>query len=325
MYNKTFQEIFHSFFHSKYSFNDFLKTELHLSTNFFEKKLTDHIFYSYKSENKQFTKESKELYDYHIFLNDILFQNLHTSESVYSYKKNNNIYDTVFLHKESKYYFKTDIKKFFHNINKELVETCLLKNLDRFPKDTKDFISNTLDLIIYNNHLPVGFVTSPAISNVILFEFDEFLQAYSKQNNLIYTRYSDDLIISTKNQESLHNIKTMINDKLIELYGNKFILNEEKTKYLDKTKKVKLLGLIITPDGHITVERNKKENIKQLLYFYKNNKVKFEKFLEDHYDGKLSKAYGSLNYINDIDKSFVSYLRKKYGNFIIDMFLHGTK
>ena len=325
MGNKTFQEIFQSYFHSKYDFQDFSTIKLDLNCNFFQKDTNEHIFYSYKKDKNDFTKESKKLKDFHAFLHDILFQNLYINKSVYSYKKNCTVYDTVFLHKESKYFFKTDIKNFFHNINKNLILICLRNNLNNFPEGTEKFIDNILEMITYNNFLPVGFITSPSISNAILYEFDNFMENYSKENNFIYSRYSDDLIFSSNNLDCLKNLKDLVNKKLAELYDNNFILNEEKTKLLNKSKKVKLLGLVITPDNHITVEKHKKENIKQLLYFYKNDKNKFEKLLNEKYNGTLSKAYGSLNYISDIDKSFIAYLRKKYGNFIVDKFLHGAK
>ena len=323
--NRTFQDIFQSYFHSKYRLDDFFNTKLIISNNFFEKNVNGHIFYSYKNDKKEFTSESKKLHAYHNFLHDILFQDLFVNNCVGSYKKNSNIYDIVSLHKNSKYYFKTDIKSFFHSIDKNLILNCLMNNLSNFPNTSKSNILNILEMITYNNSLPIGFITSPSISNAIMYEFDNFMEIYSKENDIIYTRYSDDLIFSTNCKDSLKSIESLINTKLMEFYNNKFILNQEKTRFLDKTKRIKLLGLIITPDGHITVDKQKKENIKHLLYFYKNNKDKFEELLQKKYDGKLSKAYGFLNYISDIDKSFIVYLRKKYGNFIIDKFLHGTK
>ena len=83
--------------------------------------------------------------------------------------------------------------------------------------------------------------------------------------------------------------------------------------------------MVITPQGHVTIDKNIKQNIKQLIYFYKNDKVKYQNHLEKYYDGSKSKAYGKLNYIYEIDKNFIIYLREKYGNYIIDQFLHGTR
>jgi len=323
--NKTFQEIFQSYFHSKYSFQYFQDLKLSISDNFFEKKINNHAFFSYKNEQKKYTIPSKTLYDFHIFLNSILLQTLTVNKCVFSYKKNSSVYDMVYLHKDNRYYFKTDIKSFFNNIDINLIKTSLVDNSDNFPIGTKEHLSHIVDILSYENQLPIGFVTSPTISNVILYKFDNEIEKYCENKNIIYTRYSDDLIFSTKNRGEIETLQKKIEKTLKSYYAERFQLNQSKTLYLDKTNRIQLLGLIITPDGHITVDKNKKENMKQLLYFYKNDKIKFTLFLEKKYNGRLSKAYGMLNYINDIDKSFIGYLRKKYGNFIIDKFLHGTK
>ena len=56
-----------------------------------------------------------------------------------------------------------------------------------------------------------------------------------------------------------------------------------------------------------------------------NDQNKFDIFLKENYNTSIAKAYGKLNYINDIDINFIQYLRKKYGNFVIDKFMHGDK
>jgi len=322
---KTFQQIFQSYFHSKYTFQDFLDVKLTILSNFFEKNINNHTFFSYKNQQKRYTPASQMLYDFHTFLNSILLQTIVINRCVFSYKKNTSVYDMVYLHKDNKYYFKTDIKSFFNNIDDNLIKNSLIENDDNFPIGTQEYLPHIINILSYDDKLPIGFVTSPTISNIVLYKFDDIIEKYCEENNIIYTRYSDDLIFSTNDRTKLKDLEVKIENTFKNLYDDKFLLNEEKTKYLDKTKKVKVLGLIITPDGHITVDKTKKENIKQLLYFYKNDKMKFRLLLDEKYNGKFSKAYGMLNYISDIDKSFIGYLRKKYGNFIVDKFLHGAK
>jgi RNA-directed DNA polymerase len=184
-------------------------------------------------------------------------------------------------------------------------------------------LDNIIEMITLDDKLPAGFVTSPSISNAILYDFDIVIDKYCEANSIIYTRYSDDLIFSSN--KILNNIENEINNILQRLYDKAFELNLEKSQFLDKTKRVQILGLIITPDNHITVPRNEKNNIKKLIYFYINDRNKFDNFLKDNYNNSLAKAYGKLNYINDIDINYIQYLRTKYGNFVIDQFLHGDK
>ena len=325
MNKKSFSDIFQSYFHSKYSFDDFLNTKLIENINFQSNKFTK--FYIKDKVNQQLTPESKKLKDYHSFLNNILFKSMNVHQCVFSYKEDTNIYDAILLHKDNKNYLKTDLKNFFHNIDGDLIFKYLKNNIGNYPvsKDIECYLSNIINLIIYEDSLPVGFVTSPSLSNAVLFEFDNFIAHYCIENHIIYTRYSDDLIFSADNYEILKKLQETIQQTLKNLYNDKFELNVEKTQFLNKANKLQLLGLTITPNGHITVDKYIKENTKQLLYFYINNKDKFQKLLEEKYDNKLSKAYGNLNYINDVDKNFIIKLRKKYGNYIVDKFLHGDK
>ncbi len=323
---KNFQNIFNSYFHNKYQFEDFITTFPIVDTHITFNEFKNYSFYGYKKEKKILTKEAKELYDYHKFIEKIIIEYINVNQCVYSYSKNKSIYEAIFLHKDSKYFFKTDIQNFFSSIDSKLIEKTIKDNIDRIPVcDIETYLDNIIKLITVNDTLPVGFTTSPKLSNIILSLFDDEIEIYCKKNNIIYTRYSDDLIFSSNNHTLLENLKNIIKTKLKELYEDRFSLNDKKTIFLDKTKKISLLGMVITPQGHVTIDKNIKQNIKQLIYFYKNDKVKYQNHLEKYYDGSKSKAYGKLNYIYEIDKNFIIYLREKYGNYIIDQFLHGTK
>jgi hypothetical protein len=72
---KNFVDIFQSYFHGKYSFDDFLNTQLTDNINFKINQFRTHPFLSYiKDKNNQLNSESKKLKDYHMFLNNILFK-----------------------------------------------------------------------------------------------------------------------------------------------------------------------------------------------------------------------------------------------------------
>jgi len=310
---KDFQTVFQRYFHGKYSYNDFLNYSPIINENIFVNTYANHTTYSYKLDDNN----SLKLKNFHTFLNNIIFTKQKNHNNVFSYREKHTILQMLTLHKNSKYYFKTDIKNFFGSISKKMISDCIITNLQNIPLD------NILNLITIDNKLPAGFVSSPAISNFVLYNFDVEINKYCKENNIIYTRYSDDLIFSSNTQ--IFNIENTIQDILKNLYDNKFILNSSKSKYMNKSNRIKILGLIITPNGYITIPKNEKDNMKKLLHFYVTNKDKFDKLLNDKYDNKLSKAYGKLNYINDVNIDYVNYLRKKYGNFVIDSFLHGKK
>ena len=61
-----------------------------------------------------------------------------------------------------------------------------------------------------------------------------------------------------------------------------------------------------------------------MLHFYINDKEKFSDYLINKYKGSLLTISGQINNINTIDKTYINKLRKKYGNFVIDTFIHRT-
>ena len=327
MHKKSFQDVFNSYFHKKYKFENFLLTIPQENIHYKINKFKNYTFVSYIKINNKLSHESIYLKNYHTFLKNTLFRYMKVHKNVYSYQQNKNIYDLAKQHHMNHNYFKTDIQGFFKHIDPLLILKSLENNLDSFlfSKEVTNHFENIVKLVTIDNFLPVGYVTSPSISNAVLYEFDSVLSEYCDKNNIIYTRYSDDLIFSSNDYKILKSLPNKIIEIFESLYFKQFQLNKNKTIFFDKTNKVTFLGIDILPNGHITVDKHIKENIRQLLYFYINDKNKFAKFLDKRYNGSLARAYGSLNYIKDIDPRFINKLRKKYGTNYVDMFLHGAK
>jgi len=329
LHKKNLQNVFNSYFHGIYQFQDFLTTTSRLNENFKINKFQNHSFISYIKdiEKNTLTNESIKLKKYHIFLKNTLFQYMKVHKSVYSYRHDKSIYDLAKLHHENHNFFKTDIKGFFKHITPVLILNTLHDNIPKLPFDEEvvNYFDSFVDLVTVDDSLPAGYVTSPSISNTVLYNFDEAMTAYCLKHDICYSRYSDDLIFSSNDYKVLQKLPQIVPDILELCFPKSFKLNQLKTMFFDKTNKVTFLGICILPNGHITVDAHIKENIRQLLYYYSHDKEKFFKLLEKRFNNSLAKAYGSLNYINDIDKQFIVKLRKKYGNYLVDKFLHGVK
>jgi RNA-directed DNA polymerase len=308
------QEAFDSTFHHKLNFNDFLNLDVQNECKSF------HI------NKKLILNPSATLKKYLRFLNNFVFDYAKiNTEVVHSYRKGKNAYTAVEKHADSKYFFQTDINNFFNSIATEDIEAVIDNNLADIPILGMDqYRTNVLNLVTVDGVLPVGFSTSPSISNTCLYAFDNALECYCQGKDIVYTRYSDDIILSSNNRDALKDAKEIISEQLNLFHNGRILLNPRKTKHTHKGEKIKLLGMVILPSGKVSVDMKVKKQLEILLHFYINDKDKFSDYLKNHYHGDLSTISGQLNYINSIDNTYLNKLRRKYGNFIIDTFFHQT-
>jgi RNA-directed DNA polymerase len=308
----SLESAFQSFFHKQYLFEDFCNIEI--------SKEYKEIFYS-----KNTFSPSKKLKDFQRFLNLFIFEYLPINEKVvFSYRKTVNAKDAILPHSKNKYILSTDIKSFFASMNVDKLKDIFSKNIDNFLiNDSKTHSEHILNLVTYNGILPVGSPSSPLISNGYLFELDNSLENYCTNHNITYTRYSDDFIFSSNNEEELKNIINVLQKMFIDCGFSDFEINERKTKFQKQGfKKIVLLGLVLTHQGFITVDNKHKKEIEILLHFYLTDKEKFINYFANNFSSNIDKVSGLLSYINSVDNFYISKLRKKYGSFIVNSFIH---
>ena len=111
------------------------------------------------------------------------------------------------------------------------------------------------------NSVPQGFPTSPIISNLIFEKIDLELQKLAQEYAFTYTRYADDMIFSTEN----NNIQADIYEKISEIISNNgFKINSKKTKYKGKHRCQIITGLIV--NDKLSIKRNYRKNIRAILH-----------------------------------------------------------
>lgn len=303
----SLQEAFDSTFHHRFNFDYFLNLN---------------ISKEYELLSNAKLNPSTKLKKYLRFLNNFIFDYVKINTNVvHSYRRDKNTYTAVAPHCHSKFFFQTDIKNFFSNIAQKDVEKILNMYCGDSPiNDIYKYKSHLLNVTTIDDVLPVGFPTSPNISNSFLFDFDNALEVYCLKNDIIYTRYADDIILSSNTKDFFPTIQNTISGYLDDLYEERIKINLCKTKRMQKGNKIKILGMVILPSGKISVDIKLKQQIEILFHFYINDKDKFSDYLIKHYHGDFRKISGQLNHINTIDNSYLDKLRKKYGNFIVDSF-----
>ena len=312
MQSKPLELLFNAVHHGKYEFQDFLNGDptLRYSPIHIGRRIL------YRPDN--------QLKAYLTFLNTFVFENLLLNDRVvYSYRKGVNPHEAVRVHASNRAFFQTDIVNFFASINRSLVKQTITSQLDQIPvSDFHEYVERVLNLTTIHDVLPVGFPTSPLISNGCLTPFDDDLESYCLNSGLTYTRYADDIVVSAKGRDDLRDIEAKLDELLRRHFLGRLRLNRAKQKLTSIGRKTKILGMVILPNGQVTIDIELKKKIEVLLHFYVRNRASFIDISEGDFDAGVQKLSGYVTYINSADKPYLEKLRRKFGAAVVDSFLH---
>lgn len=267
------------------------------------KKIRNFVFY----KNKDLEKEHKIFFKQ--LKNKLKKSNKKNifSENSFAYQKNKNIFKAVKIHIKNKSHFflKVDIQNFFESIPHKLI-ILFFKNNKKVKKEDllmlKKIIEIQKQINIYfkrnkNFGFSQGLFFSPFFSEILMINFDDNLkktiQKYDKK--IVYSRYADDILLSSKEDTNFKKIYKNIIENLKDI---RLSINNKKTKYihLQKGNHIKYLGVNIirsTKSGKIYPSLKR-----SILYNIKNTK-----------DEKLKK--GLISFRDDFFKNFKNYIKNE--------------
>ena len=311
MKKKTLEQAFNAKFHDGEAYKEFCDLDV-------EKEVEElHI------NSRSIFKTSDKLKEYLRFIDKVILEYLQKNELVvHSYIKEKSALTAVKAHTENKYFFITDIEDFFPNIKSDDVSSILTRDRSHIPiSDFGEHIHKIVKLTTYKGAIPVGFVTSPKLSNAFLLQFDSELYKYCMEHSLTYTRYADDMIISSSSRDFINEIEAVVQGLLYEYASLNFQLKRVKTRKTHIGNKVKILGLVIMPNGEITIDSKYKRTLESLIYFYINDKAKYQKLLDQKLNGKERSLFGLLHYAKSIDLKYLGKLQRKYGAYVLSVLM----
>jgi len=315
----TLKQAFESTFHSKYNFGDFLVTTA-------SNEVAPVIIHKGTVHQTTVYSASEKLRRFHKFLNKFVFDYLQINTQVAdAYLPGKNTRLSINKHATNKYFFQTDFSQFFTSLSIPDIQLAIKKVNNAPIIDLPDHDDLILNLVTLHNSLPIGFATSPSLSNACMTSFDNSMQEYCIANQIIYSRYSDDLIFSSMSQKPLQTIQSKIEELLHNLFDDRLKLNPKKTKFLHPGNKVKLLGVVILPNGTLSIDSKMKSEIEVLFHFYLTDQEKYDDYLLKTFENKISQVTGRLRYISTVDQAYLLKLRKRYGNLVVDLFMNGSE
>ncbi|MFC5704183.1 reverse transcriptase domain-containing protein [Cohnella faecalis] len=237
------------------------------------------------------------------------------------------IYKNAKAHMYNDIFIKYDIEKYFDSINHKILVRILHEQLNLGQEKEIYTIFETSELvgncIFGKKGLPLGLITSPVLSNIYLKTFDNILYGKLKKmklENVIYTRYADDLTISFKNssRKSLEDLDHVFSEieSLINLqlknYKLKLNANKKSIISLDVSNHVRITGISITKlvTGKRRLSVGKKKVIKlfddALQLYYKKIVDADELSNEDLYN--IQRVKGMESFVLSIHKTGYNHM-----------------
>ena len=180
----------------------------------------------------------------------------HVSKYAKAYAFGTNVQMNARPHVGKKKILKLDIEGFFDNIIYSKVKDVVFYK-EKFSEPIRILLSM---LCYHRDSLPQGAPTSPAITNIIMYEFDEKIGAYCEEKGISFTRYCDDMTFSGDFDE-----KEIIELVKFELKKIGLFLKNRKTAVIPNTKRQTVTGIVVNEKINLTKEYKKK--IRQEVYY----------------------------------------------------------
>ncbi|CAI0904650.1 retron St85 family RNA-directed DNA polymerase [Serratia proteamaculans] len=251
---------------------------------------------------------SGELKNFQHHLINILESNFLTHSSAVAYKKGFGIKHNAAMHSSNPYLLKLDFTDFFNSITPELFfMACTWNGYELSTAEkrvfTKGLFWNKAKSQLGRLSLSVGAPSSPLISNIIMYLFDEEFSRRCEQRGIVYTRYADDITFSTHHKNSLFSLPDEVRVFLNKNYHNRITLNERKTIFTSRAHNRHVTGVTLTTQGGLSVGRDRKRFISSLIHkytlgilepemaYYLQGLLSFAIYIEPEFRTRMSKKY----------------------------------
>ena len=115
-------------------------------------------------------------------------------------------------------------------------------------------------LCYHKDALPQGAPSSPAITNIILYGFDELVGQWCRERGISYTRYCDDMTFSGDFDPA-----EVIRFVRLELKKTGFLLNEQKTRIQRPGQQQTVTGIVV--NEKLSIPEDYRRKLRQELYY----------------------------------------------------------
>ena len=230
------------------------------------------------------------------WIKDYFLWGLKIHPACHAYLPGRSIQSNAVQHVQQNFVANIDIEDFFGSITTNHVNELLKAN--GIGTTLAHVIAHVLTL---DECLPQGAPTSPVISNAFLYQFDCVFTDYCLLQELVYTRYADDITISGNTRKEIE-VAIGFVKKEFKKYG--VALKDKKTRIASKYASQRVTGLVV--NEHVLPPREYRRKVRAI--FHKADLYPLDFLL------RLEEMKGHVSYLSSFeglknDKSIVRYMK----------------
>lgn len=248
--------------------------------------------------------------------------------SAFAYIPNRCCVDSVRRHQanQSWWFLKTDFSNFFGSTTPEFVHSMLrmiypFSELYKYPAGEAAMVQ-AMDLCFLNGGLPQGTPISPMLTNLMMIPIDHrlanTLTKWTDGKHYVYTRYADDILISSKYKFDYDKVVSYINDTLRSFHAP-FAIKDSKTRFGSRNGHNVNLGVVLNAQNEITIGHKKKESFRGMLTDYIRAKQSHESWPLP----EVQSLYGLYTYYANLEPDFwnrtIDRMNRKYRCDLVSM------
>lgn len=237
-------------------------------------------------------KHDSKIRGYQEALNNKFLNLVPLNNAAKAFRKGGSYFEFLEPHRHNYNFLRLDLKNFFHSINNDTLRTVFSSYIEdesvKVGDSTQKLLDSFVNLVSFqlpensDNKsfagsfiVPMGFSTSPAISNIVFRKLDIIIQKHCALRGIEYTRYADDMLFSSEHNDNYLKSQKFIESMSEILSINGFKLNRKKTIF--KKHLLSINGHVIEgarsdlKSGDVRLSASKLKLLEKLIYEINGN------------------------------------------------------
>ena len=267
------------------------------------------------------------------YINEEILQKVEPHPSSFAFHDSGGIRQCAAMHCGCKWLLQFDLEDFFYTISEPAIyhlfvelgyksllafELARLCSTLRLPKSKKHYVKYNCSLsgsfwdfdedekpyfpqgLI--GVLPQGAPTSPMLSNLVARQLDRALYNYAQENGFVYSRYADDIALSSSVLPSKKSIARIKREIISIIRKNGFRENCEKIRIAGPGSRKVVLGLLVDREKPRLTKEGRKRIDRNLYSIEKHGITAVTE--HDGFDsayGFFNHVSGFLSFVHDVD------------------------